>query len=250
MDKFSRSDTDILYYYVYVYIDPTNDEIFYVGKGKGNRVFSHLNDLKETEKTKYIRNLKMQGIKPRIEIIIHGIPENIALRVEAAIIDLLGIENLTNRQLGFKSASFGRMTTNQIESLYAKNNVDVDDSVILIRISQAFRYSMSAIQLYDYTRGHWKLKRQRAEQAKYALSIYQGVVQEVYEILQWFEANKTFSVRVNNELIERDKDSNTKGRYEFVGNIAPDNIRKKYKYKSVSHYFKKGASNPILYLNC
>ena len=39
------------------------------------------------------------------------------------------------------------------------------------------------------------------------------------------------------------------GRFEFVGNIAPDVIRDKYIYKSVEHYFKRWMSNPVLNLN-
>ncbi|HBZ78363.1 MAG TPA: hypothetical protein DEO39_06640, partial [Clostridiales bacterium] len=33
-----------LKYYVYRLIDPRNGQTFYVGKGKGNRVFAHVND--------------------------------------------------------------------------------------------------------------------------------------------------------------------------------------------------------------
>jgi hypothetical protein len=38
-------------------------------------------------------------------------------------------------------------------------------------------------------------------------------------------------------------------RIEFVGEVAPDNLRMKYKGKSVAHYFRFGAANPIMYLN-
>lgn len=38
-----------LKYYVYVYIDPRNGEPFYIGRGKGNRMFSHLDDPSDTD---------------------------------------------------------------------------------------------------------------------------------------------------------------------------------------------------------
>ena len=47
---------DALASYVYVYIDPRNHHPFYVGKGKGNRLFSHLDDQTESEK---VRRLAM-----------------------------------------------------------------------------------------------------------------------------------------------------------------------------------------------
>jgi len=37
-------------YYVYLLSDPISGEIFYVGKGKGNRVFAHFKDTKESKK--------------------------------------------------------------------------------------------------------------------------------------------------------------------------------------------------------
>ena len=39
-----------------------------------------------------------------------------------------------------------------------------------------------------------------------------------------------------------------KSRYEFVGRIAPDDVRKNYKDKSVSNIFSKGEQNPIRYI--
>ena len=44
-----------LNYYVYRLIDPRDGKTFYVGKGKGNRVFAHVNDeLKKFDGKKYI----------------------------------------------------------------------------------------------------------------------------------------------------------------------------------------------------
>jgi hypothetical protein len=200
-------------------------------------------DENENEKVKYLQDLKTNGLKPKIEILIHGIEnEETALRVEAAIIDLIGINKLTNKQNGWRSAVFGRMTIQQVISAYSKQKVIVEEPVIFIRINQAFRYSMSEIELYDYTRGQWKVSKERADQAKYAFAVYEGIIQEVYSVLFWIEAGKTFNTRV-------EKEANPE-RFEFIGNIAESEIRDKYKYKSVEHYFKRGNANPIMYVNC
>jgi len=248
--KFSKDVIKELKFYVYIYSHPKTNEIFYVGKGKGNRVFHHLDDKSESDKAKYISELRKNGLKPNIEILIHGIEdENTALRVEASIIDLLGIKNLSNKQSGYKSSTFGRMTIDQLKSTYEKQTIDIDDNVMLIRINQAFSYSMPPIELYDYTRGHWRLNPERAKKADFVFAVYHGIIQEVYEVVDWFVACKTYSSRQGNERIKRKSGDKLDGRFEFVGNIAPEEIRKKYKYKSVEHYFKRGNSNPIMYVN-
>ena len=77
-------------YYVYLYVDPRTGRIFYVGKGKGKRVFSHLSVQGESEKAKILSELNAVGMKPRLEILAHALPtEETALRIEAAVIDLL-----------------------------------------------------------------------------------------------------------------------------------------------------------------
>ena len=242
MNNFPKNVIENLKNYVYIYSDPITEKIFYVGKGKGNRVFDHLKDKKECEKVTYLKELLEKGLKPNIEILIHGIEDDSVLRIESAIIDLLGIKNLTNKQVGFKSAEFGRMTVKQIISAYSKQKVQIEESVILIRINQHFRYSMTEMELYDFTRGYWKINIDRAKNAKYAFAVYNGIIQEVYEIKTWLKAGESMSVRGKIEIIE--------DRAEFIGNIAEENTRRKYKYKSVEEYFKKGNANPIMYINC
>ena len=51
MGKHVRIPRDVarqLGFYVYVYVDPVDGRVFYVGKGKGQRVLSHLQDTKKS----------------------------------------------------------------------------------------------------------------------------------------------------------------------------------------------------------
>ena len=200
MNKFPANVCEKLNHYVYIYIDPRNNEIFYVGKGKNNRVFSHPNDTTENDKTKRIQELKNANLEPIIEILIHGINTDEAVqRIETSIIDLIGIKNLTNIQRGYKSKEYGRMTIDQILSYYNSEKVQINEPVILININKTYKYGISDIELYDATRSAWVVNDNR-ERAKYALSIYQGIVKEVYEIKGWYLNNSTFNTRKNEEL--------------------------------------------------
>ena len=65
---------------------------------------------------------------------------------------------------------------------------------------------------------------------------------ETYEIQSWFDAGSTYASGRTD--IERWKKI---PRYEFVGNISME-MRKKYLHKSVDHYWKAKAQNPMRYI--
>jgi len=241
--RFPQAVTRHLKYYVYVYIHPETEQVFYVGKGRGNRAFEHANGDGDTPHDKVIRELLAHNLEPRIEILIHGLEnESVALAVEMAAIDLLGLENLTNRMHGHHSSRRGRMTLEQILSLYQRKSVTIEEPSILIRISRAYRYGMSPIELYDATRATWVVGPRR-EQAIYAFSVFEGIVREVYRIAHWLPSGSTFK----NDCIHGDP---VVGRWEFVGTVAEDEIRYKYLNHSVYHYFSGHGQNPIQYVNC
>ena len=54
---FDQKTISALGYYVYMLIDPRNDQPFYVGKGQGNRVFQHVIDAK-TRKSIFLIKIK------------------------------------------------------------------------------------------------------------------------------------------------------------------------------------------------
>ena len=120
------------------------------------------------------------------------------------------------------------------------NSVNIIEPAVLIRISKAYGAKMSAEELYNTIRGRWRLNPKIAEKANYAFAIHKGIVKEVYKIDGWFPATKDSGLNVSGDFT---------GRYEFVGNVASDSIRNKYKRASVKHYFLRGNSNPINYIN-
>ena len=84
-------------HYVYLYVNPLDRSIFYVGKGKGARALAHLDDAEKGSVAKTIRTIRAAGAEPEIEILAHALPSaEIALQVEAAVIDALGVAGLAN----------------------------------------------------------------------------------------------------------------------------------------------------------
>lgn len=232
-----------LNHYVYLYINPLDKKIFYVGKGSGNRALNL--DRRNVECQKILDEIHERGEEPIIEILVHGLQNDIAAKkIEAATIDLIGIDNLTNGVRGWESVEFGRMKLEELIAMYEKEKAIIDDPAILIRINQRYHYGMSDVELYDATRGIWKVGEGR-NNAIYALSVYGGIVREVYKIREWLPAGTTL-YKTRPEI----NDYADKERWEFVGEVAEERIRKKYLLKSVEEYLPDHAQNPIRYVKC
>jgi hypothetical protein len=228
-------------YYVYAYVNPLDNGIFYVGKGKRRRVLHHLGERAESEKVAAIKQIRAAGRQPRIEILAHGLRDaKTALQVEAAVIDALGIPFLTNQVRGWGSSRWGRVPLEELIALYRRQPVQIKEPSLLIRINKLYRPQMSASELYDGTRGVWKLGPNR-NLAKYAFAVFEGIVREVYEITEWLPAGSTFRSRDPRGV-------RSPKRWEFVGRTAPDSLRRRYVNKDVSSYFKRGNQSPVIYV--
>ena len=233
-------------YYVYLYVDPRDGKVFYIGKGKGERCLDHLFEDDDHPKVQRIREIFAAGLEPRIEILSHGMASSDeAYLVEAAAIDLIGLKELTNKVTGHNSLLYGRKTLKDLAIHYAPVNAEIPDPVVLIRINELYRNGMSAQELYDATRGVWRLDLDRARGARYALAIFEGIVKEVYEPEFW-QVARVDGYETRKDLTPEDG----KGRIEFVGKVAPEAVRSKYIDMSVAHVFAFGSQNPCKYINC
>lgn len=116
---------------------------------------------------------------------------------------------------------------------------DITENIVIIKINQLYSPEMSALELYEATRGIWKRKIESVEIADYCLSVCKGTVVEVYKIDGWYPAGTTeYKTRtLNKERIAK--------RIEFVGKVAEVAIRRKYLGKSVKNLYKNGEADPV-----
>lgn len=242
-DRLPPGVAEHLGHYVYLYVDPETSEPFYVGKGVGERVLAHLIDDRDSEKTQRIAALRRSGRQPRLEILAHGLKDDeTAFRVEAAVIDALGIGSLTNQVGGWRSLQVGRMSLEDLVGFYAAKPAMISHPSLLIRINKLFRRGMTGQELYEATRGIWRVGPRR-NRVQYAFAVFHGLVREVYEVHNWYPA-RTLEYKTR-DLSSRD----VAGRWEFEGAVAPLEVRDAYVNRSVHHYFKRGNQSPTVYVN-
>ncbi len=225
-----------LQYYVYRLIDPRNGDTFYIGKGKGNRIFAHAQgDLEQdslSEKMSRIREIKISGFQVAHVIHRHGLSEKTAFDVEAALID--AYQGITNIMDGHGNNDFGVMHADEIIKKYCAEIAKFEHKILLISVNRSALDS----SLYEATRYAWRLSKKKAKQAEIILSTVQGLIVGAFVADDWLDAKTdNFPGR---EAVE--------GRYGFVGSEASMDIQKMYIGKRIPDEFrKKGASNPIKY---
>jgi hypothetical protein len=240
--RISAATARRLGWYIYAYVNPIDDRVFYVGKGHGRRVLHHLRDQNGGPKTSMIRTIRKAGLEPKLEILAHNLRDaDTALRMEAAVIDALGLKALSNRVRGWHAVQSGRVPLAELVALYEKRRVQIKEPAIVIRITGLYRPDMTPAELYDATRGVWKVGRQRSK-VLLAFAVFEGVVREVYDIAGWLKAGSTFTSRDPQGVRRRD-------RWEFVGRVASEKVRRRYVGRYVGHLFKRGAQNPVSYVN-
>lgn len=248
-------------FYVYALIDPRNEKVFYIGKGTGNRVFSHeieSGKTRESEKKKIqqIRAIENSGYSVKRLIVNWGLSENEAFVAEATLINLLNRMpdiQLTNEVSGHNVHD--SLTTEEFELQYGAvplEKEDIKHSILVIKINKLYRRGMSEEELYDAVRGFWaaSLKSIEARKVKYVFGVYNGLIVGVYKPDVWHYGYEMIDIPQRGILTSEDYER-IKNRVYFVCNDYRnlDDEGQFYLHKSIIKLkVNQSAQNPITYL--
>lgn len=185
-----------------------------------------------TDKLDRIRAIHSAGFGVTHKVLRHGLTEKEAFEVESALIDFVGLPQLTNRVAGYHAEQRGIKTVDELFIQYDAREATINEPSVLITINKLYRVDMTDEELYMATRGDWVIGIRRNKIA-YAFAVYRGIVRQVYQIQNWEQIHHP---------------DYTRKRWRFSGEVAQD--LQHYVGTSVAHYINQGAQNPIKYLNC
>lgn len=245
-DKFPPGVIPHLKWYVYRLIDPRSGETFYVGKGRGDRIFEHAKGALAATgeedfpdlKINRIRAIWAAGLDVGHVIHRHGIEdESVAFQIEAALID--AYPGLSNEVTGHGSDDYGCRHVEQIIAEYAAEPFEPMEPLILISIAKS--YDEEERSVYDAVRGVWKINPQKAQSFKLLLAHRRGVVVGAFRPDNWVPATRT-----NFPWLSED----VPGRVGFTGRPAEQAAQDAYMRKRVPDRLRrKGAANPVRFVS-
>lgn len=197
--EFNTSVHEALGHYVYCLVDPRDKRIFYIGKGQGNRVFAHCNDAlnedSESLKLNTIRDIHRAGMEVSHYIIRHRLSEEEAFMLESALIDFLTYPHfnleavLTNIVCGHHQWDEGIKTVEEIQTIYDCQPIEVGDNegILLVSLNRSFNQAKADgvykhLSIYEATRKHWSIGKNRPSNIKYVLGVYRGIVRSVVKV--------------------------------------------------------------------
>lgn len=245
LTEFSPEVIEQLGYYVYRLIDPRNGQTFYVGKGKGNRVFQHVkcaidyyDGVDETSdndpnKLRIIKEIVDEGLDVIHVIQRWGLTERESLVVESALIDVY--QGLSNIQRGH-DADHGVTNAESLEKRLSTRTYDepTDFKYIIIKVRDwrlnELIEKYPETYRYEATRFAWRIKQRSTKEYPYVFSVTNGIVKGVYKVNEWY-------------FVE-----DRSGRIAFNGELAEKSVRERFVNKRIPDYYvKKGMASPVLF---
>ena len=240
-DSFPSGVAEQLKWYVYRLIDPRNGETFYVGKGRGDRVFEHARGLVGDEdisdpKMHRVKEIAAAGLEVAHVIHRHGIETaRNAYEIEASLID--AFPGLTNKVRGHGSRDFGSRHVEEIIDEYAGKEFEVREPLMLISVGSSY-YQLS---VYDAVRFAWKLNVNRARTHRLVLANLRGMIVGAFRPAEWLPAT-------TENFNDHPWAHFAPDRWGFVGEEAEPEVWDHYVRKRVpAKYRRRGIQSPVLY---
>ena len=199
---------------------------FYVGRGQGDRVFSHAagqqraSGAEDAEglKLKTIWKIKNAGFEVEHVIHRHGMDERTAKEVESALIDAYA--GLTNVQPGFDNDR-GVMHAEEVIRLYEAPEAVFEHRLILINVNKTMDDASDDKALYDSVRYSWKISPEKARKAEYILAVRRGLIIGAFKAEEWLPGTKENFPEFPSDPR---RDGERQGRWGFRGKVAPADI--------------------------
>ena len=191
----------------------------------------------DIDKDKIVKTESLETvIKERFNFLIDYQDEKYAKTYKSFIDNVIkkdnndNLEELENLVRGSGSQFFGRLSLEEILSLYSTTvtTIKPKHSGLAFILNKTYRSSMSPIELLEATRGTWS-RPPRDQSIRFAYATYHNIVKEVYKIEGWLPAG-------TQQYFFRDRklgDERLKKRWEFIGRIADDDVRNLYLRKKI-----------------
>jgi len=206
--EFNAVEKEILQYYVYAYYDP--DEYaksegfcrpFYIGKGKGNRAFDHVNifdkpslvsDKENTDKIRKIEQILNENKEPKIVILARGFDEkseeDIAFAIEMALIDFTGMQYLTNKQTGHEADKHGRISLTDLRDVSKVHTMSDDEfdklkeHTLVLKVNKSQDPDMTYDKIYDVAHTAWIIGEKTINAVDKIFVVSNGIVRAVFDV--------------------------------------------------------------------
>ncbi len=236
--------------YVYLLVDPRTGRPFFVGRGRGDRCFRHVEEARRaavaaegspaagaTTATRFavidrIREAESDGRPVRIEILRYGLTVPEAELVVAAVDDALslGLESSLGSQ---RSPAVDLGATMAKRAKFKRNH-----QVVLLRVG-----AHGTDAAYESVRHGWRIGRRWVDTGsvrspRWAVVVTGDLVDSVYGIDRWEPAPTLPGTATR--LVER---------YSFVGTRDPA-LEERYVGRSVSAYLGSGTPSQVTYVWC
>lgn len=246
-------------YYVYALIDPRYNKVFYIGKGKGDRVFSHEKESDKSpesqiEKLRKIEEIERMGLNVKRIILHYGLTESQAFAAEAALINFLNFAPET--KLSNLVAGHGvheALTVEDFELKFGAERLKIEDikhNILVIKINRLFNWEKNDEEIYEATRGNWVVSLDRVRNdIEYVFAVYNQLIVGVYKPDEWHRIRD--DVDDPRSKIKNSCDDKTKKRVYFICKNYKilDENQKYYLHKSIADFkLNQTAQNPITYL--